>query len=107
MRTRTQVSRDAALRRLARLNHTLAVAAVVGTGVITDAVANTASGHTRTVATATNTSGVEADEGPAATVTQAPRHHTARRAVHHTAATTTPPVSTVQPTAVVAVSGGS
>jgi hypothetical protein len=106
MRTRAQVSRDAALRRLTRVNHTLAIAAVVGTGVITDLVANTASGHARAVAT--NTSGVDTNKGPAATVTKAPtRHHTARRAAHHTAATSTPPVSTVQPTAVVAVSGGS
>lgn len=134
MQTRAQASRDAALRRLTRVNHTLAIAAVVGTGVITDLVANTASGHAHTVAT--NTSGLDTNKGPAATVTKAPtRHHTARRAAHHTAATSsdaaatnsdsaatssdsaatssgtaatsTPPVSTVQPTAVVAVSGGS
>ena len=113
MRTRAQESRDAALRRLTRVNRTLAIAAVVGTGVITDLVANTASGHARTVAT--NTSGVDTNNGPAATVTKAPaRHHSARRAAHNTAATSsdtaatsTPPVSAVQPTAVVAVSGGS
>ncbi|MDE3130734.1 MAG: hypothetical protein KGL16_06230, partial [Acidobacteriota bacterium] len=47
MRTRAQLSRDAALRRLTRVNHALAVAAVIAVGVITDIVANTASGHTR------------------------------------------------------------
>lgn len=113
MRTRAQASRDAALRRLTRLNRTLAIAAVVGTGVITDAVANTATGHAHTVAT--KASGVEADERPAATVTQAPtRHHTAATSSDETAASSSgtpaasaPSVSTVQPTAVVAVSGGS
>ncbi|MDE3132960.1 MAG: hypothetical protein KGL15_02725 [Acidobacteriota bacterium] len=127
MRTPAQASRDAALRRLTRVNRTLAIAAVVGTGVITDAVANTASGHTRTVAA--STSGADTGKQPAATVTKAQtRHHTARRAVHHsaatssgtaatssgtaatssgTAATSTPSVSSAQSTAVVAVSGGS
>lgn len=51
MKTRAQQSRDAALRRLGNVNRSLAVAAVLSTGVITDVVANTASGHTRTTAT--------------------------------------------------------
>jgi hypothetical protein len=118
MRTRAQATRDAALRRLTRLNHTLAIAALVGTGVITDVVANTASGHTRTVSESTSTVTTTATEAPARH-----HHHTARRAAHHKATTSsdtaatssdtsatsssTATVSTVQPTAVVAVSGGS
>ncbi|HET9093504.1 MAG TPA: hypothetical protein VFN36_00345 [Solirubrobacteraceae bacterium] len=51
MRTRAQVSRDDALRRLVTLNRSMVVAAVIGAGVLTDVVANTASGHVRTVAT--------------------------------------------------------
>ena len=47
MRTRAQASRDAALRRMAAVNRSLAVATLLGTGVVTDVVANTASGHTR------------------------------------------------------------
>ncbi|HWD69623.1 MAG TPA: hypothetical protein VG293_05470 [Solirubrobacteraceae bacterium] len=54
MKTRAQQSRDAALRRLTRINRSLAVAAMVGAGVITDVVANTASGHTRTGAGASS-----------------------------------------------------
>ena len=51
MRTRAQTTRDAALRRLTRVNRSLAVAALVGAGVITDVVAHTASGHTVTRST--------------------------------------------------------
>ena len=47
MQTRAQANRDAALRRLTRLNRSLAVTAAVGTALVTDVVANTASGHTR------------------------------------------------------------
>lgn len=54
MKSRAQESRDAALRRLTRVNRSLAVAAMVGAGVITDVVANTASGHTRTGAGASS-----------------------------------------------------
>lgn len=50
MRTRAQESRDAALRRLTRVNHSLAAAALLGAAVVTDVVANTASGHTRAAA---------------------------------------------------------
>lgn len=48
MSNRAQQSRDAALRRLSRVNRSLAAAALLGTAVITDVVANTASGHSRT-----------------------------------------------------------
>ncbi len=49
MRTRAQASRDDALRRVTTLNRSLAVAAVLGVGVLTDVVANTATAHVRTV----------------------------------------------------------
>jgi hypothetical protein len=57
MRTRAQATRDAALTRLRRVNRSLTVAAVVGTGVVVDVVARTPLGHAsaRTVAAATRT----------------------------------------------------
>ena len=67
MRTRAQADRDAALRRLTRINHSLAAAAVLGVAVVTDIVAHTASGHTVTTASsvaATGTGGVELLTGP-------------------------------------------
>jgi hypothetical protein len=72
MRTRAQISRDAALRRMTNINRSLAVAAVLGTGVITDVAANTAFGHTRTRSAASTgfqpallTSGGTATQGAA------------------------------------------
>ena len=53
-RTRAQASRDAALRRLTRVNHGLTAAAAIGAGVLTEVIAHTASAHTRTI---TSTSG--------------------------------------------------
>lgn len=73
MRTRAQISRDDALRRLTRVNRSLAVAAVIAAGVITDVVANTASGHTRKLVA----------EEPSVAPTQ---HRTATVARHRAAA---------------------
>jgi hypothetical protein len=125
MRTRAQASRDAALRRLTRVNRSLAIAAVVGTGVITDVVANTASGQARS--TAKEASNAPAANKPellvsgtshsAARKAAAARHRAAaavkrRAAVEpkraQTSSATTPSVSAASSTApVVAVSGGS
>ena len=126
MRTRAQASRDAALRRLTRVNRSLAIAAVVGTGVITDVVANTASGQARD--TAKQASSTPAANRPELLVSGSTSHSAARKAAaarHRAAAAvrrrapverkraqtssaTSPSVSAVSSTApVVAVSGGS
>lgn len=110
MRTRAQQSRDAALRRLAHLNRSLAAAALVCTGVITDVVANTASGHARTVTTV--------ERRPAATPHRANVHHHAAASedLQSSAAPSVPSTSSApatsslpapSPAPVVAVSGGS
>jgi hypothetical protein len=78
MRTPAQVSRDAALRRLSRINRSLAIAAVVGAGVITDVVANTASGQTRTNAKAA--SNTPATNKPELLVSGGTSHSAARKA---------------------------
>jgi hypothetical protein len=115
MRTRAQASRDAALRRLTRVNRSLAIAAVVGTGVITDVVAKEASN-----APAANRPELLVSGGTshsAARKAAAARHRAAaatkrRAAVErkraHTSSATAPSVSAASSTApVVAVSGGS
>ena len=126
MPTRAQASRDAALRRLARVNRALAIVAVVGTGVITDVVANTASGQTRnntkqaSDAPAANTPELPVSDGTSrsqARKAAAARHRAAAAVRRHAAAdrkraqtssATTPSVSAASSTApVVAVSGGS
>lgn len=117
MRSRAQQSRDAALRRLAHVNRSLAAAALVCTGVITDVVANTASGHARTVTTT--------ERRPAATPHRANVHHHVTKVHHHAAesddlqsssapsvpstssAPATGSVPAPSPAPVVAVSGGS
>ena len=81
MRTRAQTTRDAALRRLTRVNRSLALVAVVGAGVVTDVVANTASGHARTITTTGETSGtgrVELLTSPQSSPTRKPRTSTHR-----------------------------
>ena len=96
MRTRAQTSRDAALRRLTRVNHSLAVAAVLGAGVITDVVAHTASGHPVTShPTPVSTSGngqvgllSTSAEPPPATASPFARG-TGRSPTHHSAPATT------------------
>jgi hypothetical protein len=126
MRTRAQASRDAALRRLTRVNRSLAIAAVVGTGVITDVVANTASGQARS--TAKEASNAPAANRPELLVSGGTSHSAARKAAAarhraaaatkrraaverkraHTSSATAPSVSAASSTApVVAVSGGS
>jgi hypothetical protein len=110
MRTRAQASRDAALRRLTRLNHSLALAAVVGAGVVTDVVANTPAGHATTITTTgeTSTTGqVTLLTSPQISPSHKPRHHSHRApqpAVQQAPQPAAQP--TPQPT-VVAVSGGS
>jgi hypothetical protein len=54
-RSRAQASRDAALRRLTRVNHGLTAAAAIGAGVLTEVIAHTASAHTRTISSTART----------------------------------------------------
>lgn len=70
MRTRAQANRDAALRRLTRINRALAAGAVISVGVLTDVVANTV--HFNKTASASAPS-----EALAAQKTPARRTHTA------------------------------
>jgi hypothetical protein len=89
MPTRAQTTRDAALRRLTRVNRSLALAAVVSAGVITDVVASTASGHARTITTAreTNATGrVELLTSPQNSPTRKPRRNRHRAVTHHSTA---------------------
>lgn len=72
MRTRAQANRDAALRRLTRINRALAAGAVISVGVLTDVVANTV--HFNKTST-----GSAASEALAAQKTPARRAHTASR----------------------------
>jgi hypothetical protein len=89
MRTRAQISRDAALKRLTRVNHSLAVAALLGVGVMTDVVANAASGHARTITRSAETSGsgrVELLTSPQRSPTRKPRSSRHRAVAHHSSA---------------------
>jgi hypothetical protein len=89
MRTRAQISRDAALRRLTRVNHSLAVAAVLGAGMITDIVANATSGHARTITRTAETSGsgqVELLTSAQRSPTRKPRSSRHRAVAHHSTA---------------------
>jgi len=95
MRTRAQTNRDAALRRLTRVNHSIAVAAVIGAGVVTDLVAHTASGHAATGSTSATGSvtkgsgGVELLTGPRTTKRRAASTKRRTSVVHHSHAAVT------------------
>lgn len=125
MRTRAQESRDAALRRLTQLNRSLAVTAVVGVGVITDVVANTASGHTRKLVASESRTPAKSKPSASHVTRHTPKHTAARQSTsgqsvqssapstattpsQSSSDTSTPSVSAASsaPT-VVAVSGGS
>lgn len=69
---------------MTRVNHSLAVAALVGAGVLTDVVANTASGHTFKTSASTGSTGAlltssqvvtDSRHGSAATRRPATVHH--------------------------------
>jgi hypothetical protein len=78
VRTRAQTARDAALRRLTRLNVGITAAAVIATGALTEAVAHGFRGRSVTRAPAET---VPAGSG-AATASPA-RHHRAKRTRPH------------------------
>ena len=109
MRTRAQNSRDAALRRLTRVNRSLALAAVVGAGVVTDVVANTAAGHATTVTKTGETTGtgrVTLLTSPSSTTARKPRSHRHRAVAHHrrkpvTSGTAVPPAASGSATSTV------
>ena len=78
MRTRAQTTRDAALRRLTRVNRSIAVAALVGAGVLTDVVAHTASGHTVKSSTSATGSGAKGTGGVELLTSSRPATHSRR-----------------------------